>query len=100
MAWAKPLKNEPAQVCWGARTSRGLAQVFVRFAFRRGGFRAFATSRFAAAVITPRAAPAQALAALSQRLSSGFFFVQGFAIAPRNAAGRGLLPRHPAQVPS
>lgn len=54
---------------------------------------AFATSRFAAAVITPRAAPAQALAAPSQRLSSGFFFVQGFAIAPRNAAGRRLLRR-------
>ena len=37
--------------------------------------------RLAAAAPTPRALPATALAPLSHRLRSGFFFVHGFAIA-------------------
>jgi len=65
---------------WGSgRRSR--SQVEFRFGVRfGGGFSPADICRFAAAVIAPRAAPAQAFAALSQMLSSGFFFVQGLAM--------------------
>jgi hypothetical protein len=41
--------------------------------------------RVASAAMSPRAVPAQAFAALSQMLSSGFLFVQGFGTMSRSA---------------
>jgi len=74
---------------------------FRRFFLAGGRMVAFAAApcwRRSSAAIIPRAAPAQALAALSQMLSRGFFFVSGLAIVPSsgersgNAVGSAVFP--------